>query len=163
MPKSLFNSTVFHVEPMPGQPGRHVVRHPGAVAILPVHGDAFLLIQNHRRSIGTTLLEVPAGTLEKGEDPQQAAIRELAEETGATAQSWKPFGHFWSAPGFCDERLHLFVADELTLGAPILEAHEEIECLLVPQSEAIAAAASGVYEDAKTAAIILRFAMLRDG
>ena len=58
MPKSLFNSTVFHVEPMPGQPGRHVVRHPGAVAILPVHGDAFLLIQNHRRSIGTTLLEV---------------------------------------------------------------------------------------------------------
>ncbi len=148
---------------MPGRPGRHVVRHPGGVAILPVHGDDFLLIRNHRRAIEQTLLEVPAGTLEPGEDPRHAAVRELAEETGAVAGSWSSFGHLWPAPGFCDERLHLFIAEDLTLGAPHLEEHEEIECVLVPQSEAIKAAAAGEYPDAKTAAMIMRFASSRGG
>ena len=154
----LFTSAIFHLEPMPGRPGRHVVRHPGGVAILPVHGDDFLLIRNHRRAIDHTLLEVPAGTLEPGEDPRRAAVRELMEETGAVARSWSSFGHLWPAPGFCDERLHLFVAEDLTLGAPDLEEHEEIERVFVPQSVAIQAAAAGAYPDAKTATMILRFA-----
>ena len=117
-----------------------------------------LLIRNHRRAIGHTLLEVPAGTLELGEDPKQAAVRELAEETGAVAAKWSSFGHLWPAPGFCDERLHLFIAEDLTLGAPQLEEHEEIERVLVPQEQAIQSAAAGDYADAKTAIMILRFA-----
>ena len=68
----VFKSAIFHLEPMPGRSARHVVRHPGGVAVLPVHGDDFLLIRNHRRAIGHTLLEVPAGTLELGEDPKHA-------------------------------------------------------------------------------------------
>lgn len=154
----VFQSAIFHLEPMPGRPERHVVRHPGGVAVLPVHGDDFLLIRNHRRAIGHTLLEVPAGTLEPGENPKHAAIRELSEETGAVAASWSSFGHLWPAPGFCDERLCLFIAEDLTLGAPNLEDHEEIEPVLVPQSEAIQAATAGDYSDAKTVAMILRFA-----
>lgn len=154
----VFQSAIFHLEPMPGRPDRHVVRHPGGVAVLPVHGEDFLLIRNHRRAVGHTLLEVPAGTLEPSEDPKHAAVRELKEETGAVAASWISFGHLWPAPGFCDERLHLFIAEDLTLGAPNLEGHEEIERVLVPQSEAIQSAAAGDYPDAKTAAMILRFA-----
>lgn len=154
----VFKSAIFHLEPMPGRPARHVVRHPGGVAVLPVHGDDFLLIRNHRRAIGHTLLEVPAGTLELGEDPKQAAVRELAEETGAVAAKWSFFGHLWPAPGFCDERLHLFIAEDLILGAPQLEEHEEIEHVLVPQEQAIQSAAAGDYADAKTAVMILRFA-----
>ena len=96
--------------------------------------------------------------MELGEDPKQAAVRELAEETGAVAAKWSSFGHLWPAPGFCDERLHLFIAEDLTLGAPQLEEHEEIERVLVPQVQAIQSAAAGDYADAKTAVMILRFA-----
>ena len=90
----VFKSAIFHLEPMPGRPDRHVVRHPGGVAVLPVHGDDFLLIRNHRRAIGHTLLEVPAGTLELGEDPKHAAVRELAEETGRSRRRGLPLGIF---------------------------------------------------------------------
>ena len=96
----VFKSAIFHLEPMPGRPARHVVRHPGGVVVLPVHGDDFLLIRNHRRAIGHTLLEVPAGTLEHGEDPKHAAVRELAEETTSHRGVGSSFGHLWPAPVF---------------------------------------------------------------
>ncbi|MEM9646812.1 MAG: NUDIX hydrolase, partial [Planctomycetota bacterium] len=90
---------------------REVVRHPGAVVILPLlDEDHVVMIQNHRPTIDRTLLELPAGTREPDEAPETTAHRELTEETGFQAKSMVFVQTFYSAPGICDELMHLFVA-----------------------------------------------------
>ena len=97
---------------------RDMVRHPGAVVILPVRDDGHVvLVEQHRTSIGGELLELPAGTLEPGEDPLLAAQRELAEETGYRAASWSRLVRFYPAPGICDELIEVFLATGLKAGA----------------------------------------------
>jgi ADP-ribose pyrophosphatase len=93
----------------------HIVLHPGAVAILPVHdnGDVVLLKQ-FRPSIGMEIYEIPAGTIERGEGPLATAKREIVEETGFKARRWDKIADFYTAPGFCDERMHVYVARDLT-------------------------------------------------
>jgi len=93
----------------------HIVEHPGAVAIVPVHanGDVVLLKQ-FRPSIGIEIYEIPAGTIEKGEGPLATAKREIVEETGFKAKRWDKIADFYTAPGFCDERMHVYVARDLT-------------------------------------------------
>lgn len=141
---------------------RQVVVHPGAVTILPlVEGDQVCLIRNHRIAVGKTLVELPAGTLEPDEPPQQTAIRELQEETGYTAKRWRELPQFYMSPGILNERMHLFVAEGLTPGAPAREAGEQIENLLVPWSEAVAMAERGEIEDAKSLVGILLWNHLR--
>ena len=93
---------------------RQVVKHPGAVVILPQLADGRLLpIAQYRCAVGETVLEFPAGTLEPGEAPLACARRELIEETGYRADHWHALGTIYSSPGFCDERLHLFLASGL--------------------------------------------------
>ena len=93
---------------------KHVVVHPGAVALLPVLDDGrVVLIRNTRFAVGRTLWEVAAGTLEIGEEPMACAARELREETGYEAATLEPLVQFYSAPGFCTELLHVFVATGL--------------------------------------------------
>lgn len=93
----------------------HIVEHPGAVAIVPVHanGDVVLLKQ-FRPTIGMEIYEIPAGTIEKGEAPLATAKREIVEETGFKAKRWEKIADFYTAPGFCDERMHVYVAKGLT-------------------------------------------------
>jgi ADP-ribose pyrophosphatase len=93
----------------------HIVEHPGAVAIVPVHanGDVVLLRQ-FRPTIGMEIYEIPAGTIEKGEGPLATAKREIVEETGFKAKRWDKIADFYTAPGFCDERIHVYVARDLT-------------------------------------------------
>jgi ADP-ribose pyrophosphatase len=93
----------------------HIVEHPGAVAIVPVHanGDVVLLRQ-FRPTIGMEIYEIPAGTIEKGEGPLATAKREIVEETGFKAKRWDKIADFYTAPGFCDERMHVYVARDLT-------------------------------------------------
>ena len=93
----------------------HIVEHPGAVAIVPVHanGDVVLLKQ-FRPTIGMEIYEIPAGTIEKGEGPLATAKREIVEETGFKAKRWDKIADFYTAPGFCDERMHVYVARDLT-------------------------------------------------
>jgi ADP-ribose pyrophosphatase len=93
----------------------HIVEHPGAVAIVPVHanGDVVLLKQ-FRPSIGMEIYEIPAGTIERGEGPLATAKREIVEETGFKARRWDKIADFYTAPGFCDERMHVYVARDLT-------------------------------------------------
>jgi len=135
---------------------RDVVRHPGGVVILPVLSDGrLLLIRNQRVAVGARLLEVPAGSLERGEDPAKAASREVEEETGYAAGRLEPLSTFYSAPGFCDEVLHLFVAHDLRRTAQRLEDYEEIEVVVMTCMEALAAIDSGDIRDAKTIAAIL--------
>jgi ADP-ribose pyrophosphatase len=141
---------------------RAVVRHPGAVAIIPmVDANHVCLIANYRVSIGQTLLEIPAGTLEPNESPYATAARELLEETGYRVAQLEPLTSFFLSPGVLDERMHLFVAQQLTLGETARELGEEIENRVTPWEEAIAMIYEGRIHDAKTIAGLLYYDRLR--
>ena len=130
---------------------RQVVRHPGSVVILPCVDDEHVcLIRNHRVAVGKTLIELPAGTLEPGEDPQATAFRELIEETGYRAKQMQRLHAFYAAPGILDEQMMLFAATGLTAGEPEREAAEQIENLLVSWDEALDLIRRGEICDAKT-------------
>jgi ADP-ribose pyrophosphatase len=144
---------------------REVVGHPGAVAILAIDDqDRVLMVRQYRVPAGRTLLEVPAGTLdidpETGlvEDPALAAPRELEEETGYRAATWRLLTSFWTAPGFATELMHLYLATDLTpaehdrLG-PDEDEHLELE--RIPWPEALALAESGEIADAKSLVALL--------
>jgi ADP-ribose pyrophosphatase len=137
---------------------RDVVLHPGAVAILPViDRERVVLLRNHRWVVGETLWEVPAGTCESNEAVELTASRELKEETGYQAAKWTSFGFLYASPGVINEKLHLFVAEQLTAGPSHLEADEELEPVIVPLAEAIAMCLDGRIKDAKTVALLLRW------
>ncbi|MEM8866042.1 MAG: NUDIX hydrolase, partial [Planctomycetota bacterium] len=133
---------------------RQVVMHPGAAVILPILRDLpggagkphVVLIRNHRVAVGRTLIELPAGTLEPPEPPLETARRELTEETGYTAARWTPLPGFFMSPGILNERMHCFVAEDLTAGEPQREAGEEIENLVVPLDDAMAMVERGEIE-----------------
>jgi len=130
---------------------REVIRHPGAVVLLPlVDSDTVVLIRNHRPTVGETLLELPAGTREPNESPEQTASRELIEETGYHAGCLQELHEFYSAPGICDELMHLYVATDLTVGQPEREAVEQIENRLAHRDEIRDFIAAGRIRDAKT-------------
>jgi ADP-ribose pyrophosphatase len=130
---------------------RETVQHPGSVAILPLLDDRKVcLIRNRRVAVGKTLVELPAGTLESGEDPKATARRELAEETGYDAATLDKLCEFLMSPGILNERMHLFVARGLVPGRQQLEPGEEIETLVVPWDAAVRMATDGTIEDAKT-------------
>lgn len=142
---------------------REIVEHPGAVAILPVIGDRVCLIENFRVAAGRALYELPAGTLEPGEDPRVAAERELAEETGYRAERWELLTRFFTSPGVLSERMYLFLATGLQAGPPAREAGEDIRNHLVPWQEAMAMAHDGRIEDAKTFVGLLYYHSFRRG
>src|SRR5271154_1480760 len=105
-----------------------LVVHPGAVVILAfVDSTRILLIRNHRYTVGQGLLELPAGTLEKGEDPMNCAGRELAEETGFIAGRLKPMFSFFRSPGILTEKMYAYIAYDLESSTQALEEDEEIE------------------------------------
>lgn len=137
---------------------REVVRHPGSVVILPLLApDRLLLIRNRRDAVGKTLLELPAGTLEKGEAPLATAFRELEEETGYQAGRIEPLSSFYTSPGYCDERMHAFVAYELTLAKQNLDAGEEIEVIEASRTQVERWIQDGTICDAKTLCALLHY------
>jgi ADP-ribose pyrophosphatase len=137
---------------------REVIEHPGAVAIIPlVDDDHVCLIRNYRLAVQKWLLEIPAGTLEPGEPPAVTAMRELAEETGYTAQSLTPLCQMVFSPGILHERMHIFVATGLTPGETRLEFGEQIDKEIMPLNEALAMIECGEVEDAKTVAALLLY------
>ena len=130
---------------------REVIRHPGSVVIVPVlDGNRICLIKNFRVAVDQPLIELPAGTLEPPETPLACATRELIEETGYRAEELTEVTAFFAAPGILDERMHLFVARNLTEGPPQREPEEEIENLVVTFEEAIELLKQGQIQDAKT-------------
>jgi ADP-ribose pyrophosphatase len=154
------------VETVVGANGRPVkcdlVLHPGAVAILPlVDAGHVCLLRNHRFIPGEVLLEIPAGTLEPGEAPEQAAPRELAEETGYRAGRWRKLVDFYPSPGILSERTHLFLAEDLTPGPMQPDAGEQLEPQVVPWAEALRWALDGTIRDAKTLVALLLWDRLR--
>jgi ADP-ribose pyrophosphatase len=141
---------------------RDVVVHPGAVAILPLLDDEHVvLLRNERFIVGETLWELPAGTLEPGEPPDQAAPRELAEETGYSAVRWRHLLTFYPSPGILSERTHLYLARDLTPGPMSLEPGEHLTPQTITWRDALAWALDGTIRDAKTLVGILLWERLR--
>lgn len=149
---SRFNVHEMQLTGSDGKPYvREVIRHPGAVVLLPlIDKDTVVMINNRRPTVGETLLELPAGTRELDESPEQTASRELVEETGYHAGALTPLHEFYSAPGICDELMHLFVASELTKGNPDREATEQIENQIAHREQITAWISDGRIRDAKT-------------
>ena len=132
-----------------GEHEREIVEHPGAVAILPIDRNGIVtLVRQRREAARKDLLELPAGTLEEGETPLESAKRELEEETGLTGGRWREAAVFYTTPGFCRERMHLFFAEELERGTASPADDEEIELVRRPVSEIPALVEE--IEDAKT-------------
>jgi ADP-ribose pyrophosphatase len=130
---------------------REVVVHPGAVALVPmVDADHVCLVKNDRFAIGETLLEVPAGTIDQGETPDQTARRELAEETGYQAGRMKMIRHWFVSPGVMTERMFLFHCDDLVPGPTDHRPDERLEIVILPWREALAMALDGRIQDAKS-------------
>ena len=139
-----------------GEHEREVVEHPGAVAIVAIDREGMLtLVRQLREAVRTKLLELPAGTLEEGEEPLACARRELQEETGLTGGTWRQVTAFYTTPGFSRERMHLFFAEELERGEASSESDEELEVVRWPGGEI--AAKMGEIEDAKTLAGLLLY------
>jgi ADP-ribose pyrophosphatase len=135
---------------------REVVGHPGAVAILPLldGGRSAMLVRQYRHAVGDVLLEVPAGKLDRGEAPEAAAARELAEETGLTTDRLRPVGSGFASPGFSDEEIRLFVAEECRRGAAHPDADENLEAVEVEREDARRLLAEGGLRDLKTIALL---------
>ena len=119
-----------------GDHEREIVEHPGAVAIVAVDREgAVTLVRQLREAARAELLELPAGTLEAGEEPLATARRELAEETGLTGGRWRELAAFFTTPGFCREHMHLYLAEDLDPGDAHQESDEAIELVRIPRAE----------------------------
>ena len=130
---------------------REVIRHPGAVVLLPILADgSVVMIENTRATVGETLLELPAGTREPGEEAIVTAERELLEETGYTSQRFELMLEFYSAPGISDELMLLYRATELTAGTAQREATESIVNRIVARDQLAGLIGGGQIRDAKT-------------
>ena len=111
-----------------GNHEREIVEHPGAVAIVAVDEEGYVaLVRQLREATRERLLELPAGTAEPGELPLETAKRELREECGLTGGEWRELAAFWTTPGFCRERMHLFAAEGVTRGEAAPEDDEDLE------------------------------------
>jgi ADP-ribose pyrophosphatase len=130
---------------------REVVHHPGSAVIVPVFDDGTIaLVRQYRHPAVRYLLEAPAGTLRRGEEPEAGAARELEEELGLVSGSLEKLSEFFVSPGFCEEKMWVYLATELTETEQRLEDDEVIEVVRVPFSQALSMITTGEIEDAKT-------------
>src|SRR2546423_13425477 len=137
---------------------REVVVHPGAVCVLPfLDDDQIMLIRNRRYAVAQILIELPAGTLEKNEDPINCAGRELLEETGHLAGKLVPLRTFFTSPGIMSEKMYSYVAYDLEPQQRAPEEGEEIELVSASLDQAIQMIHDGQIQDGKTIATLLLY------
>ena len=141
---------------------REVVDHPGGVAVLPLDGEGNVLaVRQYRYPFGRTTLEIPAGKLDHpGEDPGEAGLRELREETGATAGKFQSLGELYPSPGYCGEIIHMYLARELNFGETDLDEDEFLTLERVPFDQLVQEVMDGSIKDAKTMAAVLKTKVL---
>ena len=147
----VFNVTVDTVNEGERTYQREVVHHPGSAVIVPVFDDGTVaLVRQYRHPAVRYLLEVPAGTLAKGERPEVGAARELKEELGLVAARLEKLSEFFVSPGFCEEKMWVYLATELSEGEQALEDDEILDVVRLPIADALEMITSGEIEDAKT-------------
>lgn len=140
---------------------REVVEHPGGVGILALDEDGCVyLVRQYRYAFSQTLLEIPAGKREKGEEPFVTAQRELQEEIGATAEHWQSLGEIIASPGCYDEVLYLYLARGLTFGAQHLDEDEFLNVERMPFDDLARRCLSGEIRDGKTVSAVLKAKLL---
>lgn len=133
-----------------------VVVHQGAVTLVPLDADGSLwFIRQYRYPVGVDLLELPAGVMESGEDPQISAERELREEIGMAARQMQKLGEFFLAPGYSTEYMHVFLATDLAHAPLPADEDEFLSIERIPVMEALRMAENGQIQDAKTLAALL--------
>lgn len=134
---------------------REWVKHPGAAAVLAITEEKeILFVRQYRYAVGKVLLEIPAGKRDSGETPESCALRELEEETGYRGTLLK-LGSIYTTPGFCDETIHLYLAENLVSGTPHLDDHEYLDVVKIPVEEVFSLIEEGKIEDAKTLSALL--------
>ena len=154
--KEIFHGRVFDVTVDAIREGdktyqREIVHHPGSAVIVPVFDDGTIaLVRQYRHPALRYLLEAPAGTLQRGEVPEDGAARELEEELGVVAGRLEKLSEFFVSPGFCEEKMWVYLATELTETEQRLEDDEIIEVVRIPFSQALGMITTGEIEDAKT-------------
>lgn len=140
---------------------REIVKHPGAVAVIALHEDKMIVVEQYRKPLEKSQIEIPAGKLDPGEDPLDAARRELEEETGYRAGSIRHVSSFYTSPGFADELLHLYVAEQLAPGDVRPDDDEFLECSAITLAEAKSLIAQNRISDAKTIAAVYAWQIYR--
>jgi len=137
---------------------REIIKHPGAVCMVPVaRDDKLLMVTQYRHAARKRLLELPAGTLEPGEEPRLAAVRELQEEVGMNPGWVEPLGGFFVAPGYTTEYIHMFVCTELREEPLAADEDEDIEVVAVELLDALRMIDEGEIVDSKSIIGILRY------
>lgn len=141
---------------------REVVTHNGSAAILPIIDNTIIMEKQYRYPIGKELVEIPAGTMEDGEKPEECAARELVEETGYRAGSLRPLGRCYMTPGYCTELMHIFLATDLAkVEHHEIDADESISLVSISVDDAVRMIVNGEIEDAKTVCAILMYVQSR--
>lgn len=147
----VFNVTVDIVSEGELTYQREVVHHNGSAVIVPIFDDGTVaLVKQYRHPAVRYLLEVPAGTLAKGERPEIGAARELKEELGVVAARLEKLSEFFVSPGFCEEKMWVYLATELSEGEQALEDDEILDVVRLPIADALEMITSGEIQDAKT-------------
>ncbi|MDO4288886.1 MAG: NUDIX hydrolase [Eubacterium sp.] len=136
---------------------RELVDHKDGVAVLPVKGDRIVFVRQFRKAIERVILEIPAGLVEAGENPEAAAVRELQEEINLKPLELFALGKMWPSPGFCNEVTTLYLATEFTPSVKAPDDDEFIEIVEMPIRTVRALYLRGMFSDAKTACALGRF------
>ncbi len=142
--------------PEGGTSKREIVEHDESVVIVPIDSEGYLLlVKQYRKATGNFLLEAPAGGIEKGEEPRQAAEREIQEEIGFRSNDMRYIGGFWMAPGFCTEYMYAYIATDLEKSYLPADEDENIEVVFLHKDDINRAIMSGEIEDSKSIASIM--------
>lgn len=165
--EKIFDGRILHIRrdtvllPDGSQAAREVVDHPGGVCVLALDDENnALLVSQFRYPYEKVLREIPAGKLEYGEDPAKAAVRELKEETGATAGEFRSLGELYPSPGYCGEIIRMYLARELTFGEMSLDEDEFLNVERIPFQRLVEQVLAGEIRDAKTIAAVLKGKLL---
>ncbi|MDR1168934.1 MAG: NUDIX hydrolase [Heliobacteriaceae bacterium] len=135
---------------------REVVKKPDAVAIAALKGKNILMVRQFRYAVKQAMLEIPAGKIDDGEAPFDCAVRELEEETGYIAKNWQPLGFIYVSAGFTNEKIYLFLAEDLTYKQAKPDAGEILECGEYSLEDIRAMIKAGEINDAKTICTLMR-------